>query len=243
MAKGRTKSTSHEYKSAERSKAAIEQRPGESDIDYYTRLAKMADQRLVRLEKLATQEGYEKVLKYAYAAAIDDIAHYGGASKRLRFNTKPPEGAELFHEKIKDMKRFLSAPTSTKGGIDETYAARAKTINERYGTNFTWEDMADFFQSGDADKLFKEYGSKTVMQAIGVIQYKAEQVTGNIMNNQNVKSGDIPSSVALDIMISPKFQRTSLRSGMSKDTRSAIREELKGDLGIKPKKRSRKKKS
>lgn len=242
MAKGRTKSTKHEYKSAERSKAAIEQRAGESDIAYYTRLAKMADQRLVRLEALSKKEGYEKVLKYAYAAAIDDIAHYGGASKAMRFNTKPPENPELFHEKIMDMKRFISAPTSTKGGIDETYNARAKTINERYGTSFTWEDMADFFQSGDADKLFKEYGSKTVMQAIGVIQYKEEQVTGNIANNQNVKSGDIPSSVALDIMRSPKFQRTNLRSSMSKDTRAAIRNDLKEDLGIQTKKKGTKKK-
>lgn len=236
------KDTKHEYKSAERSKASIEKRAGESDLDYYTRLAKMADQRLVRLERLAGQEGYENVLKYAYAAAVDDIAHYGGASKKLRFNTKAPEDKNLFHEKIMDMKRFISAPTSTKGGIDETYSARAKTINERYGTNFTWEDMADFFQSGDADKLFKEYGSKTVMQAIGVLQYTEDQVTGNIRNNQNVKSGDIPKSVALDIMRNPKFQRTNLRKSMSKDTRDAVRKELKGELGIEPKKRSTKKK-
>lgn len=237
------KGTKHEYKSAERSKASIEQRPGESDIQYYRRLAKVADQRLVRLEELSNKEGYENVLKYAYAAAVDDIAHYGGANKKtFRFNRKPPQDKTLFHEKIMDMKRFLSTPTSLKGGIDDTYSTRAKTINERYGTNFTWEDLADLFQSGDADKLFKAYGSKTVMQAIGVLQYTEDQVTGNISNNQNVKSGDIPKTVALDIMRNPKFQRTNLRKNMSKDTREAIRKELKGELGIKPNKRSTKKK-
>lgn len=59
MAKAR--STKHEYKSAERYKSNIEQRAGESDLEYYTRLAKQADQRLVRLEKLANEPGFENV--------------------------------------------------------------------------------------------------------------------------------------------------------------------------------------
>ena len=98
MAKAR--STKHEYRSAERYKSSIEQRAGESDLDYYTRLAKQADQRLVRLEKLSNEPGFENVKKYAYAAAMRDIESYGGAGKKMRFNTKPPKAPQLFREKI-----------------------------------------------------------------------------------------------------------------------------------------------
>lgn len=227
MATKKTKTkTLHEYKAAERTKSKIEPRQGESDLDYYTRLAKMADQRMVRLEELAKKEGYENVLKYAYEAALRDIASYGGASKKMRFNTKPPEDPRAFREKIMDMRRFLSSPTSSKAGIDETYGARAKTINAKYGTNYSWQDLADFFASGDADKLFKEYGSKTVMKAIGVIQYTADQVKEKLDENKNVHS-DMDKKVALEIMSSPKFQRTSLRKSMTKKERDKIRKELR----------------
>lgn len=226
MAKAR--STKHEYKSAERTKVNIEPRYGESDLDYYRRLAKMADQRLVRLEKLAQEPGFENVKKYAYAAAMRDIDSYGGASKKMRFNTAPPKDPRAFREKIMDIRRFLSAPTSTKAGIVDVYQKRADTINKKYGTNYTWEDLADFFQSGDADKLFKDYGSKTVMQAIGTIQYTAEQVKNNISGNKNKHVEDMKSKVALEIMSSPKYQSTALRKGMSKEERAKIRKELRG---------------
>ena len=225
MAKAR--STRHEYRSAERTIDKIEQRPGENDLEYYRRLAKMADQRLVRLEKLAQEPGFENVKKYAYAAAMRDIDSYKGAGKGNRFNTAPPKAPTLFREKIIDMRRFLSAPTSSKAGIIDVYKKRAETINQKYGTNFTWQDMADFFQSGDADKMFKEYGSKTVMRAIGTIQYTADQIQDRISGNQNKHVDSIESQVALDIMSSPKFQNTALRKGMTKEERAKIRKELR----------------
>lgn len=220
------KSVKHEYKSAERTKAFIEQRPGENDIQYYTRLAKMSDQRLVRLEKLSGEAGFENVTKYAYAAAMRDIESYGGESKKMRFNTKPPTNPTLFREKIMDMRRFLSAPTSSKAGIRETYETRVKSINQKYGTNYTWEDLADFFASGDAEKMFKEYGSKTVMRAIGVIQMTEEQIKGKLDENKNVHK-DMDKKAALDIMSNPKFQRTQLRQNMTAETRDKIRKELR----------------
>lgn len=232
------KKVEHTYPAAERTKALIEPRQGESDIDYYYRLAKMADERMRKLEVLAgarpgkeATPGYENVLSYAYSYAIRDIKSYGGEGK-MRFNVKPPENPRLFKEKIMDMRRFLSAPTSSKGGIKETYEARVKTINKTYGTNYTWEDLADFFQSGDADKLFKDYGSQTVMKAIGVIQYTADQVKEKIEENKNLKSS-VVTNTALDIMQSPKYQRTQLRKSMSSEQRKQVREELKKRTGTK----------
>ena len=65
----------------------LDYKPGEDALMYYKRLAKTADQRLVRLEQLSTQKGYENVTAYAYARAQYDIGRYTSGH---RFNTKPP---------------------------------------------------------------------------------------------------------------------------------------------------------
>ena len=71
---------------------------------------------------------------------------------------------------IKDIQTFLSAPTSTKTGIKEIYLKRAQTINEKYGTNFTWEDIGSFFDSTMYSSLDNKYDSDTIVEAWGVIQ-------------------------------------------------------------------------
>ena len=98
----------------------VDYKPGETDLQYYKRLAKTADQRLVRLERLATEPGYEKVTQYAYAKAMRDIENYGGGK---RFNVKPPLKEDgtvdntLLREKLADLRAFLTSVSSTKKGI------------------------------------------------------------------------------------------------------------------------------
>lgn len=150
------------------------QRAGESAFDYSQRLAKMADTRLRRLEKLSKESGFENVTRYAYANAMHDIKSlYGGGKTFQRRAKKTKAGAyneKQIQAQISAVKRFLESPTSTKGGIKKVYKGRADTINSRYGTNFTWEDMGKFFESGLAEKLDTKYASKTNMKAIGIIQ-------------------------------------------------------------------------
>ena len=154
---------------------AVQIKTGESTIDYYTRLAKQADQRLVRLEKLSTEPGYENITKWAYAQAQHDIKALFGED-RTRFNVRPRKTKSgQFSEKqmqaaISSMKQFLLSPTSTKGGINKVYGERAKTINERYGTDFDWKELAQFFENTMDTLLDLQYGSKTKMRAIGTIQ-------------------------------------------------------------------------
>ena len=216
--------TKHEYKAAGRYN--IEQREGESELAYYRRLAKAADQRLVRLEELSKQEGFHAVTKYAYARAMRDIESYGKSGDRLRFNTSPPEDRRLFREKIMDMRAFLSSPTSTKRGIIETYQKRVETINQKFGTNYTWQQLADFFDSGDADRMFKDYGSKTVMIAIGKIQQTKEQIEKKIADNGN-KRLDLADEVALKIMSRPSMSTTALRQDMTQAEQREIRRRLR----------------
>lgn len=154
---------------------AVQRKTGESTIDYYTRLAKQADQRLVRLEKLSTEPGYENITKWAYAQAQYDIKALFG-DDRTRFNVKPRKlKSGKYSEKqmqaaISSMKQFLLSPTSTKSGINKVYGERAKTINERYGTDFDWKELAQFFENTMDILLDLQYGSKTKMRAIGTIQ-------------------------------------------------------------------------
>ena len=154
---------------------AVQRKTGESTIDYYTRLAKQSDQRLVRLEKLSTEPGYENITKWAYSQAQYDIKALFG-DDRTRFNVKPRKlKSGQYSEKqmqaaISSMKQFLLSPTSTKGGINKVYGERAKTINERYGTDFDWKELAQFFENTMDILLDLQYGSKTKMRAIGTIQ-------------------------------------------------------------------------
>ena len=53
----------------------------------YHRLAKRADQRLVRLEGYRHDKGYESITSYAYATAQKAIKEWSG-DKATRFNTK-----------------------------------------------------------------------------------------------------------------------------------------------------------
>ena len=167
-------STQEKYFS-EKKIESIQRKTGESTIDYYTRLAKQADQRLVRLEKLTTESGYENVTKWAYSQAQHDIKALFG-DDRTRFNVKPRQlKSGQFSEKhmqaaISSMKQFLLSPTSTKGGINKVYGERAKTINERYGTDFNWKELAQFLEEDMDSLLDLQYGSKTKMKAIGTIQ-------------------------------------------------------------------------
>ena len=209
----------------------LDYKPGEDALQYYKRLAKVADQRLVRLEQLSTQKGYENVTAYAYARAQYDIGRYSAGH---RFNTKPPVKADgtvdsqLLNEKIADIKTFLSSVSSTKAGITTTYEKRAKTINEKFGTSYTWQDMADYFQSGDFKKHQKDFGSETIFKAIGKIQRAESKVLKDIdKNNKKNISDKVATQVALKML---SQSNTSLWQKYTNEERAAIRKELKAQL-------------
>lgn len=155
-------------------KYSFEQKPGESIEKYYRRIAKVADQRLVRLERLADQPGYGNAKQWAYRRAASDIETWGGNIEKPRFNTKPPENINALRAKINDIKAFLGSESSTKSGITETYKTRANTINSKYGTSFQVDDIAKVFNNGLMKKLeAKGFSSKTILKAIGYIQDNA----------------------------------------------------------------------
>lgn len=163
-------------------------------VKEYRKLAKRADQRLVRLEALSRNSKYENVLKYAYRVAVKNIESYGSVKNRPRFNTKPPENSNTLQAKINDIKHFLESVSSTKKGIVSTYEKRADTINKNMGLKgddkFTWQELADFFQSKSYEKLESSFGSKTVFDTIGKIKKNLPDIAKAIKNNQKIKVAD-----------------------------------------------------
>lgn len=167
----------------------------------YRKLAKRADQRLVRLEQHAAEGGkYKSAKQYAYRVAQRDIRAWSGENA-TRFNTKPPSNTNQLKAKIADIKKFLSSASSTIGrtretrGISEIYEQRAKTLNERYGTEFNWKDLATFFESGVNEKLDQQYDSKTKMEMIAVIQGNKKKI------NSAIKKGtDLNLNIEDDVL-------------------------------------------
>lgn len=147
-------------------------------LKVYRTVAKAADQRLVRLEKLTQEENFKIADKWAYARAMRDIEQYSGEDA-TRFNVKPPKTLTGLTAKIEDIKTFLKAPSSTKGGIKKMYVERANKINKDYGTDFSWEEIGTFFEDerwkylgGGKKQDNGKYESGTTLKAIGRIRRK-----------------------------------------------------------------------
>lgn len=176
----------------------------------YRKLAKRADQRLVRLEQLAKSPEYSGVLNFAYRKAQRDIRAWSGESAS-RFNTKPPSNTNQLKAKIADIKRFLESASSTIGktketkGIKEIYQDRADTINERYGTDFNWRDLARLFESNLYKKIKSkdDYDSKTEMQTIANISANFDEVKQAIKKDRevNIDTLDDIENFAINEMI------------------------------------------
>lgn len=168
-------------------------------VKKYRKLAKRADQRLVRLEGLSYEKGYEYVRDWAYAMAMRDIKIWAGPDAK-RFNTKPPETAAKLERKIADIENFLASKTSTKKGITEVYEQRAKSINERFNTDFNWRDFANAIESGVYEKLKQDYGYNTALTVVAKMQRDKKQLEAAVKeaNTKNIKISQTDSMSKLD---------------------------------------------
>ena len=158
----------------------------------YNKLAKKADRRMRELERFSRWEGYENILKYAYAKAAKMIDQWTppGAKpdKKPRWQRNTPADTRTLKAKIKDIEAFLAMPSSTKQGIDKIYKKRAESINNAewakgYNLKFTWEDLAKFFNSKLGEKAMNQYGSKTTLLAIGTIKANKKKVLDAMVQN------------------------------------------------------------
>lgn len=183
----------------------------------YRRLAKRADQRLLRLEQISNEESkyynpmYKNVKEYAYKKAMRDIRSWSG-EKAKRFNTAPPSNTNKLKAKIADIKRFLESASSTIGktsetrGIRDIYQERAQTINDKYNTNFNWQSLARFFEQGLWSKIKSDpnFSSDSDFQTIANIKANFKEVKDAIKKDEevNIDVLDEIENFAINEMIS-----------------------------------------
>lgn len=206
-------------------KLNLNYKEGETDQEFYVRLAKVVDQRFVRIEDLsglrgkAPVSGYDYAYKFAYRKALEALPE-----GQMRFNANIPKpGTFEWRERVNAMRNFLMSPSSTKAGIKKTFINKAATINSKYGTNFTGEELADFFSRGDWDKLYKDYGSDTIFIAIGKIQQLEDKLKQGIDKLKDITAGP-EDEVALQIL---RQRNLSLYKSYTKEERAEIRKAIR----------------
>ena len=157
----------------------------------YRRLAKRADQRLVRIERASgkrgsikgesAKKGMENLISYAYKKAMMDIRQWSGPGAS-RFNTAPPTGKDTranimkLRAKIQDIKDFLEKPTSTVSGTEKIYQRRAEGLSESWGIDMTWQEIKQVTDSALFEKLESKMDRYIVLKVLGVIQDNKDNV-------------------------------------------------------------------
>ena len=175
-----------------------ERKPGEDDKAYYFRIAKTADQRLIRLERLQGELGFEKVLNWSYAKAKKNIERWseGSDGRKPRFNRSVPDSPAELRAKIKDIEEFLNAPSSQKASLKRSYVQRANTLNANLGTSLKWTDIATFFERDGGEMKIRKYGSSDAFKTYSTVESgKAKKTVSDKKLAQMIKKNEDLSEV------------------------------------------------
>ena len=119
-----------------------------------------ANMKLLNLEMLSKKEGFEGVKDYAYYNAMRDIRALRG-EKYKRFNM--PKNTHQLEKTKRSLEKFLGATSSTKAGIVDIYERNAASLNEKFGSNYTWQQMGQFLKSAGFEDIKKEFDSETAI--------------------------------------------------------------------------------
>ena len=145
----------------------------------YKHKAKIANDRLRLLEKLAQKEGYEDVLNYSYRIAMRDLKGMNVRGRGNRFNI--PKSTNQLQKALRAVDKFLDAPTSLKSTIDVMNQQNVVNFNKAFGTNFTQQELANFTQSVNWNDLKKEYDSAKLQLVIRRMKMKSKSPAANLL--------------------------------------------------------------
>lgn len=151
-------------------------------ISYLNKINKIADRRLRNLEVYRHDAGYKDIDKYAYAKAMRNIKAIGG-NKRFSIKAYESMTKQEIQKRINYTLEFLNSPSSTKTGITKVYKKRAATLNAKYGTNYTWQQLTQLFESGVFDELNEKFASESTFRSIGKFQ-KNKEATIQMLNEK-----------------------------------------------------------
>lgn len=149
-----------------------------------------ANMKLLNLETLSKKEGFEGVKDYAYYNAMRDIRSIRGEEFK-RFNM--PKNTHQLEKTKRSLEKFLGATTSTKKGIVGVYEKNAASLNEKFGSNYSWQQMGQFLKSAGFEKLKREYYSDTaiiMLKALFENQNLSKQEFEEKLSNHQIKGLD-----------------------------------------------------
>lgn len=140
----------------------------------YKRLAWRLDKQMYRLEKASARSEYENITKFAYAKMLQEIQAWSPGNKRwgqsLPGGKDQREKTRNLQKKINIMKQLEKLPSFSLKRLKQIYSKSAKTINKKYGTNLTWQNITNFYESDAARVMDSMYGSSTVIMALGKVK-------------------------------------------------------------------------
>lgn len=157
-----------------------------SELKEFQKLAKRADERLRNIrDNYSKRKGFENMINWAYKKAMRDIKHWSG-NDATTFN----QGAlklslNQLRAKKHDVEEFLNAPTSKISSTVDLYQRRADTINERYGTNFSWEELGTVFEDKE-NNTFYQKGGISYVEAVGYMKDNEEELLQSLEDNSRV---------------------------------------------------------
>lgn len=119
-----------------------------------------ANMMLLNLETLSKQEGFEGVDDFAYRVALKNIRNIRGEEYK-RFNI--PKNIHQLEKTKRALETFLGSTTSSKKGIVSVYEQNAATLNAKFGSNYSWQQMGAFLKAAGFEDLKKEFDSETAI--------------------------------------------------------------------------------
>lgn len=142
-------------------------------------MLKEANAKLLNLEKLSKKDGYEGVEDFAYRVAINKIREIRGEEYKF-FNI--PKNTHQLEKTKRALERFLESPTSTRAGIEDIYEENAASLNEKFGTDLSWRDMANFLDAASFEEVKAQYDSTTA-----IIMMKALHKNKNLTKDEFIE--------------------------------------------------------
>lgn len=162
-----------------------------SELKEFKKLAKRADERLRQIrDNYSKRKGFENMINWAYKKAMCDIKHWSG-NDATTFNQGASKlSLNQLRAKKHDVEEFLNAPTSKISSTVDLYQRRADTINERYGTNFSWEELGTVFEDKENNDFYQK-GGISYVEAVGYMKDNEEALLRSLEDNSRlvIKTG------------------------------------------------------
>ena len=162
-----------------------------AELKDFKKLAKRADERLRQIrDNYSKRKGFENMINWVYKKAMRDIKHWSG-NDATTFNQGASKlSLNQLRAKKHDVEEFLNAPTSKISSTVDLYQRRADTLNERYGTNFSWEELGTVFEDKENNDFYQK-GGISYVEAVGYMKDNEEALLQSLEDNSRlvIKTG------------------------------------------------------